>query len=83
MKLSILGLSNDAGFAMKWTLILGGLFAFGYFVVPLLFRAMKQSDYDQLYHGMQKARADSGVYQEGKRRYTSYEDKLIFGGVRK
>jgi hypothetical protein len=64
---------------MKWTLIIGGLFAFGYFLVPLLFRAMKHHDYDNLYHGMQNARIEGGSFHDNNKAFISYTDRYMYG----
>ena len=64
---------------MKWTLIIGGIFIFGYFLTPVLFRAMKHKDFDDLYNGMQNARIAGGAYHDEVRRFNSYSDKLMTG----
>lgn len=67
---------------MKWSLIVLGLFVFGYWMVPFLFRAMKKHDYDNLLHGMQDARISGGSYHEDRHPYRTYTDKYVYGEVR-
>ena len=64
---------------MKWAAIIGGFFIFGYFCVPVLFRAMKHHDYDTLYRGMQDARIEGGAFHDEHKVFRSYTDKYMFG----
>lgn len=68
---------------MKWSLIIVGLFVFGYWMVPFLFHAMKRHDYQNMVQGMQDARVNGGAYHETKKPYLSYADKYMRGDVRK
>ena len=63
---------------MKWTYIIIGLFIFGYFLTPVLWRAMKKNDYDNLYNGMQNAKIAGGSFHENRKGFHPYEDRLIY-----
>jgi len=66
---------------MKWWII-GGvtLFFCCYFLAGPIFRAMKKSDYDAMYHGMRDARRSAGAYVPKKdKKYISYSDKYAYG----
>lgn len=64
---------------MKWTLIIGGVCICAYLLTPVIFRAMKKKDFDDLYLGMQNARIAGGAYHDEQRRFNSYSDKLMKG----
>jgi len=64
---------------MKWAWIIIAIFVFGYFLAPPIYRAMKKSDYKNLYNGMQDARVAGGSYHDETRHFDSYADQLIRG----
>lgn len=65
---------------MKWTAAILGVFIFFYFLAPLLFDAMVEHDYNNLYHGMQNAKRDAGAFvQQNDGRPMSYAEKYARG----
>ncbi len=52
-----------------------------YLITPVLFRAMKKHNYQNLYQGLQQTKKDSGaVYQrEEEGAFLSYSDKYVLG----
>ena len=64
---------------MKIAIGILALFIFGYYLTPLLFRAMAKHDYDTMYHGMKNARIAGGLYYEKNDPYVSYTDKYARG----
>ncbi len=64
---------------MKWTWIIIGVFVFGYFITPPIYRAMKKSEYKKLYDGMQDAKIAGGAYHDENRTFNSYSDRITTG----
>ena len=54
-----------------------GFFFFLYLCGPVIYRAMKKKDYDNLYNGLRQVRIDSGAYHEGPRSFETYSEKLM------
>lgn len=55
------------------------LFIFCYWVVPFVFSAMKQHDYDNLFHGMQDARRNGGLSYDKHEVHRTYSDRYSRG----
>ena len=67
----------------KWGIGIFCLLTLGYFLTPLIYRAMKKHDYDNLYEGLQTTKAQAGSVSENpkKKRFVSYSDKYLMGEV--
>jgi len=65
---------------MKWAIGILVAFIFVWYIVPVLFGAMAEHDYDTLYHGMQDAKRAGGSFvQEVEKPYESYADRYAHG----
>lgn len=66
---------------MKWGIGIFCILTLGYFLTPLIYRAMKKHDFENLYNGIQETKAVNGsAYQDPRRkRFLSYTDKYLLG----
>lgn len=68
---------------MKWGVGIFCILTLGYFLTPLVYRAMKKHDFDNLYNGLQSTKADGGSFYQDPRtkKHISYADKYLLGEV--
>lgn len=68
---------------MKWGIGIFCLVTLTYFAAPIIYRQMKKHDFENLYNGLQGAKASAGANYEDprKKKFLSYSDRYLLGDV--